>query len=757
MRNVRRVLLFLIVSILGFTLANTSANAAVLAVSGVDIIYTNPGEDCMTEMTISWHSSQENSTLTYTLASDKNFENATVINTKGVFDNTSFVLYDVCSFYKCRVDLKNLTPDTEYIYKVSTGAVTSRVHKFKTAGSGDFTFGYMSDIHAVDYDNLDRGMTAVKKLQTVQKLIDTTTKKVDKFSFMLTTGDEVWRGSQYSNWLEWSKNQYTTATVDYMWAGAPGNHEYYSQSTSSVWNYYPDKYAADPSAIYSDPDYYYNTYFNAVKAVPQNGADGIASSYWFIYNNVLFVCIDSMQAGDYGQLTKLRNWFEEVVQANEGNYQYIIAYQHYHWFDFQTGADKYHERWNDLFDKYGVDLALSGHMHGYVRTKSLYNGKISTDELKGTTYVVSPQVGDRPKDITGYQNADLFAMRESTSSWVDFSAMSAITVTKEKLTYKLLDVNGEIKDEFSIKAKRPYNLKQTLKDQAKDSLTLSSDATTISANINPNYNPYLKNVRLIIDDKIVNSFDPATKRQSSITVKDLEPNKVHDVKVRFTYADDSSFVKTYSVVTSEKSKLIQTVNLSSNNGKMNVGWSVLENASKYKVLLDDNEVALVDGNVNNYDVDLANVSTATKYTVQALNQNGEVIAMNYAYYKAYGDANLDGRIDSNDVDSLINKIFASYEFSEEEVKLLDNNNDGKVDIGDAYRILSKANNKIETIKEVEYEVVVVDQNGNVLNVLKVNEGESLTYQPTLQGKTFKGYNNIVENITSNLVVVAIFE
>ena len=106
------------------------------------------------------------------------------------------IYYDVCKFYKCRVELKGLQADTNYIYKVSCGNVTSREHKFKTAGTGDFTFGYMSDIHAIDYDNLDLGMTAVKKLQTVQTLINKSKKVSGELSFMLTTGDEVWRGSQ---------------------------------------------------------------------------------------------------------------------------------------------------------------------------------------------------------------------------------------------------------------------------------------------------------------------------------------------------------------------------------------------------------------------------------------------------------------------------------------------------------------------------------------------------------------------------------
>ena len=756
MKKIRKVLLFLILSLLSFTFLYSSVNAAALAVNGVDVIYANPGEDCMTEVTISWHSSSASSKLTYTLASDKNYENATVIEATGVYDETSFIYYDVCKFYKCKVELKGLQADTNYIYKVSCGNITSREHKFKTAGTGDFTFGYMSDIHAVDYDNLDLGMTAVKKLQTVQTLINKSKKVSGDLSFMLTTGDEVWRGSQYSNWLEWSKNQYTTATEDYLWAGAPGNHEYYTQTTSSVWNYYPDKYASNPSAIYSDPDYFYNTYFNAVKAVPQNGPDGIPSSYWFLYNNVLFICIDSMQSSEYAKLSVLRAWFEETVQKNEGKYQYIIAYQHYPWYDFQTGEDKYAYRWNDLFDKYGVDLALSGHMHGYLRTKQLYNGAVSDDELKGTYYVVSPQIGDRPKDITAYNNKDLIQTWESTKKYTDYSAMSTISVTKESITYKLIDVDGTVKDEFTIKAKRAYTLNKDLKEEASKSITISSNENAISANMDPNMTLYIKNIQLVANNTIVKSCDPATKKVSSLTLPNLEKNKVYDLKLKITYIDDSQVVKEMKIATGEKFNLLDNVKLRV-DGSMKLEWSAKENPSKYNILVNGEVVSTVEGNSTSYTF-TQNVDASTKYAIQALNASNEVIFMKELTYNYYGDCNIDGKIDDKDVDALLDLIVAGHKFSEGETKLLDNNGDNIVDVGDAFRLLSCANKTVDKVIDNTYLVIIVDEDGNILTTENVKEGEDVKFvAPTISGKTFVAYSLSEKYVTCDMVLVAIYK
>ncbi len=758
MKKVKKIVLFFILVVLGFSASYASITtlAAVLSVSGVDVIYANPGENCMNEVTISWHSSKANSKLIYTTADDKNYENAKTIEVTGVYDETSFIYYDICKFYKCKVELKDLKANTNYIYKVQTDDVVSREHKFKTAGTGSFTFGYMSDIHAVNYDNLDLGMTAVKKLQTVQTLINRATKESGTLDFMLTTGDEVWRGSQYSNWLEWSKNEYTTATVDYLWAGAPGNHEYYTQVTSSVWNYYPDKYASDPSKIYNDPDYFYNTYFNAVKAVPQNGPDGVNSCYWFIYGNVLFMCIDSMQASEYAKIEIIRQWFRETVRKNEGKYQYIVAYQHYPWYDFQTGVDKYAYRWNDIFDEFGVDLALSGHMHGYLRTKQLYNGAVSEDDTKGTYYVVSPQIGDRPKAITAYNNVNLFGYWESTISYPDYSAMSTITVTKEGMTYKLLDVKGDVKDEFTIKAKRPYVLQEQIKEDTYKSITLSSDASSISAYMNPSDMQYVKNIQLIVDNSKVKSCSPDTKKETCVSVTGLDTNQIYDCVMNVTFIDGTKKTFNTKVATGNKFNIINKLDLTSSGTKMKLSFEVSEAAAKYKIFVDDKEYTTV--TTNYAEIDIKDVTYNSKYSLACLDASNNIICMKDIYYTNYGDINLDNKIDRNDAQALVDLILSGVQFSEAAVKLIDNNNDSKVDIGDAYKILSYANKTIDIIKEDSYLVTIVDENGNFIASQIVNDGADLNITlPNVAGKTFVGYSNPYKNITSDIVLVAYYK
>ena len=148
----------------------------------------------------------------------------------------------------------------------------------------------------------------------------------------------------------------------------------------------------------------------------------------------------------------------------------------------------------------------------------------------------------------------------------------------------------------------------------------------------------------------------------------------------------------------------------------------------------------------------------SKYSLACLDASGKIICMKDIYYTNYGDMNLDNKIDKNDASILVDLILKNKDFDETSIKFIDNNKDGRVDIGDAYKILSCANNTIDKIKEGTYLVTIVDESGNLLAFEEVSEGADLSITaPTIAGKTFKGYSNPYKNITSNIVLVAYYE
>lgn len=756
----KRVATFAIVFVLLASLFVTilSAKAANnITVKGVDIIYTNPGEDCSTQITISWHAKSARSQLMYTTKNDPNYVYGRTISVLGKYDDTSFTKYDVAAFYKCYAELKDLEPDTEYIYKIRCEDFISSQFTFKTAGASEFTFGYMSDIHAIPYDNLELGMTAVKKMQTVQTLLNQAEKVNNtKLAFVMTTGDETWRGSQYSNWLEWSKTQYTSALQDYLWLSCAGNHEYYTQTTSSVWNYYPDKYASNTSAIYSDPEYFYNTYFNSVKQVPKNGPKGVESCYYTLYNNILFICIDSMQAKEYKHMDEIKAWFGDVVKKNEGKYQYIIAYQHYPWYDFVTGTIEHAQYWSEVFDQYGVDLALSGHMHGYLRTKSLFGGKATTEEGKGTVYVVSPQIGDRPKVISGYTNKELFAYRESTKEWPDYSAMSTISVNSEGLTYKLIDVQGKVRDTFTIPARRALAITDEKRNDVINSLTLSSSSNSIVCDFKSSLSVYVEKIKLEVGGKSAEAL-PSADRVGYVKVNGLSDNTLNNAKVTITFIDGTTYEETVGVVTTNVLGLIDNLKAISKDGKMQISFDVSnEKSYEYKLYL-NGELKATSAN-KLFELNLNEVDFDTKYSLEVFD-NSKLIFHKDFYYNVYGDVNLDGVVNRDDAGSLIEKLLAGYNFNAGAIKLLDNNGDGIVDIGDAFKILAFAENKVEHIVYKTYEVTFVGFDNKTLSKVEVIEGGTATapQAPVVDGYTFAGWSISYTNVTSNLIVRAVYE
>ena len=66
----------------------------------------------------------------------------------------------------------------------------------------------------------------------------------------------------------------------------------------------------------------------------------------------------------------------ESSKASRGAISYIFICEHYQWFYGQDGSTSWYANWKDFCDQYGVDLALSGNNHIYLRTHPLYNDQV---------------------------------------------------------------------------------------------------------------------------------------------------------------------------------------------------------------------------------------------------------------------------------------------------------------------------------------------------------------------------------------------
>ena len=338
-----------------------------------------PGENNATQARFVWHSDSNACTLWYAKASAP--VSAVQATCESVYKPVTFRSNDV-NYYKYTAALSSLEPGTEYIYYVKSGSTQSATQKFKTAGtSGSYNFLWLSDVHSHPDDSA--------KTNCVNTIIANAKSAAGSIDFILFSGDMVKYGARYDNWQQWNGN---ASFTDYMHALCPGNKEYYNTGGTTA--------GANGSS-----SRIHNRWFLACRNNPQNGADGIESSYWFIRDSVMFVAMDTladegvdMDSYVYNNAFALQtNWFDRVVSAQKSakSFRYLVVFQHYPHFTyaegdgFQYGSGRY-KKWKDLFDKHKVDFALTGDHHNYSRSKKLRGG---SENSEGTVYITAPEIG----------------------------------------------------------------------------------------------------------------------------------------------------------------------------------------------------------------------------------------------------------------------------------------------------------------------------------------------------------------------------
>lgn len=405
----------------------------------VHSISTCPGEDCSNEMIISWGADTSvQSWLLWSKASDKGWKRAKrenpiwyrteIYNGKSSKRANNENFFEDVIFNKCRVKLSGLEPNTTYKYMIvsgpagrgtSTGDASTGAYTFKTAGAKEWSACIISDFH--NYSPIPG------RLEAADKMIGKIKEYDPSMDWVLHLGDICAWGGSYSFW----KNLYGMQWFrDYMWAGVNGNHDNMSR-----------KYELT------------NEYFRNSAAYPLNGYPGeMGVCYWFKYGEALFIMLNNESMRTQEGLEDAQEWFKSVIKSNPS--KYIIVCEHYQWFFGTDGADSQIARWSKLFDEFGVDLALAGNNHIYVRTNALYN-KEETDGSRGTVYIQTPssdnERGQAMKpELT--HNKEIIKCRW-TEGPKTVGAMS-IKVFPTHIELALLDRNGTVIDTATVKAKR---------------------------------------------------------------------------------------------------------------------------------------------------------------------------------------------------------------------------------------------------------------------------------------------------------------
>lgn len=344
-------------------------------------IVTTVCEDASTGVTVNYHCSSGESYVLYTRDDDTAFAAAekalpvsNLWSTEGIANTSEESTFYTKERYVCYATLPDLEPCTRYRFKVVANGTESEVRTFRTAGDkGPWNF-----VAFTDFQHRENPVT----LPLIQMM-----KEMASPELVICSGDHIdVAGNEY----EWSFILDNDIFRDFVYAASPGDHAYWA--------------CDQVNGGYPQYDFPYT--FNHLFKFPENGAPSSPNStYWFHYNDILFVALDmnNSDIASGARFDEQVRWFEETLDRLEGTYRYLVVFEHKSIFGSEVidpvVGRELRPQWYPVFSKYRVDLVLSGHDHIYSRTLALDGDKPAEDPSMGTYYLDMGSSGDKRRPL----------------------------------------------------------------------------------------------------------------------------------------------------------------------------------------------------------------------------------------------------------------------------------------------------------------------------------------------------------------------
>lgn len=295
--------------------------------------------------------------------------------------------------------IDNLKPSTTYSYKVGDPSqnIWSEVAEFKTApiSPAPFSFVYFGDTHRSPHWG---------------KLINDAYKRFPESAFYSIGGDIVSTGLFRDDWdqlfqysAEVIKNRPLMSTL--------GNHD--DQDGLGAW-------------MYTD-----------LFDLPKNGPENITPeySYSFEYSNALYLMIASTMP-----ISEQTKWIEEQLKNSKAQWKFAMF--HFPPYSYEEDYPVIRKEWGELFDKYHVDMVMSGHVHYYMRSKPMYAQKPVESPSEGTVYLISIAI---PNGNRKMEDRDFVEVRFGGEY-----LYQKIDIDGKKLTMKTYNSEGKMRDSLEI-------------------------------------------------------------------------------------------------------------------------------------------------------------------------------------------------------------------------------------------------------------------------------------------------------------------
>ena len=303
------------------------------------------------------------------------------------------------------VHIKDLRQGQLYHYRVSNNKIWSDWFDFKIGNSTDasYSFVYFGDVQ--DTINGSSGNLFHRAIESRPQS-----------AFMIFIGDMIERPHD-AYWGEWFKSGGTLfRTIPVI--ATPGNHEYYKSLIGTM-------------------DERWMAHFS----FPQNGPENFKgrACYWD-YLNTRYISIDSNGIQSLPSALEQRSWVKGVLENTRQ--KWIVVIMHHPPYSTSRGHNYFFLRalFKPLFDRYNVDLVLSGHDHAYGRAVNIQN-KL-TENKQGAAYVVA-HASPKFYEIGFSDKMDKLASNTPSYQLFDVSA--------DSIRFEAYTQNGICLDGFTIR------------------------------------------------------------------------------------------------------------------------------------------------------------------------------------------------------------------------------------------------------------------------------------------------------------------
>ncbi|ULQ52137.1 purple acid phosphatase family protein [Flavihumibacter fluvii] len=178
--------------------------------------------------------------------------------------------------------------------------------------------------------------------------------------------------------------------------------------------------------------------YRAMFSYPENAPAGVPKeqTYSFTYKNTLFLMLDCTSP-----IEAQTGWIEEQLKNSKATWK--IAMFHFPPYNFEEPYPNIQKAWIPIFDKYHVDLVLSGHTHNYMRSKPMTGGLVTNSYKKGTVYLISIAIPSH--------HGNMMAEPYAAVRFADGQYYQYLKVKGNKFTYTALNADNKVVDSFTIR------------------------------------------------------------------------------------------------------------------------------------------------------------------------------------------------------------------------------------------------------------------------------------------------------------------